>query len=250
MMPHRELETEIRLQKVLASAGLGSRRHGEALIAAGRVAVNGQRVSAQGLRVNPARDSVEVDGIAVPTAAGLVHLALHKPSGVLSTMSDPYGRPCIGDFVPDQPRQFHVGRLDAATEGLLLLTNDGALAHRLLHPSYGVAKTYLAEVRGPVPAGLARQLSDGVELDDGPARVEHFRVVATSGRRVSVELVIHEGRKHVVRRLLAAVEHPVERLVRTQIGPQALGDLRPGRSRRLSTAEVRVLDAATQRNSP
>jgi 23S rRNA pseudouridine2605 synthase len=246
MTAHPEPEDRIRLQKVLATAGLGSRRHGEKLIATGRVVVNGRAVTQQGTRVNPARDMIEVDGVRVPTAAGLVHLALHKPAGVLSTMSDPSGRPCVGDFVPASPRLFHVGRLDAQSEGLLLLTNDGDLAYRLTHPSFGVPKTYLAEARGPVRADLARRLRAGVHLADGPVRVEHFRVVGSTGRRVSVELVVHEGRKHVVRRLLAAVGHPVERLVRTRIGPIGLADLPPGRRRQLSVTQVRALDAAAQ----
>lgn len=235
----------VRLQKVLAAAGLGSRRACEELIAAGRVEVDGTRVRTQGLRVNPARAVVRVDGARIPTAPGLVHLALNKPRGVLSTMRDPHGRPCVGDLVVERTeRLFHVGRLDADTEGLLLLTNDGALAHRLAHPSHGVEKTYLAEVPGPVPRGLGSRLRGGVTLEDGPVTVHRFRVVGGVGSRVMVELVLHEGRNHLVRRLLAEVGHPVSRLVRTKVGPVPLGDLRPGGLRRLSTGEVSRLYTA------
>ena len=230
----------VRLQKVLAAAGVGSRRTCEQLIAAGRVEVDGEVVRTMGVRVHPERAVIKVDGLRVGTeAAGLVHLALNKPAGVVSTMSDPEGRPSLGDYVEGRrERLFHVGRLDADTEGLILLTNDGELAHRLTHPSFEVAKTYLAEVDGPVARDVGRRLREGVELDDGVVAVDSFRVVGRTGSRVMVELVLHEGRKHVVRRLLAAVGHPVERLVRTRVGPIRLGDLRPGRSRTLSPAEV------------
>jgi 23S rRNA pseudouridine2605 synthase len=230
----------VRLQKVLAAAGVGSRRASERLIAAGRVEVDGEVVRTMGVRVHPERAVIKVDGLRVGTeAAGLVHLALNKPAGVVSTMSDPEGRPSLGDYVEGRrERLFHVGRLDADTEGLILLTNDGELAHRLSHPSFEVAKTYLAEVDGPVARDLGRRLRDGVELDDGVVAVDSFRVVGRTGSRVMVEVVLHEGRKHVVRRLLAAGGHPVERLVRTRVGPIRLGDLRPGRSRTLSPAEV------------
>jgi 23S rRNA pseudouridine2605 synthase len=234
-------ESGVRLQKVLAAAGVGSRRACEELIAAGRVEVDGRRINEMGVRVDPATAVIRVDGLRVTTdEAGLLHLALNKPRGVVSTMSDPQGRPSIGDYVPDRQgtRLFHVGRLDAETEGLILLTNDGDLAHRLAHPSYGVPKTYLAEVAGPVARGLGRQLRAGVALDDGVAAVDAFRVVGRSDGRVMVELVLHEGRKHVVRRLLDAVGHPVQRLVRTGIGPVTLGDLRPGRTRPLTRDEV------------
>jgi 23S rRNA pseudouridine2605 synthase len=230
----------VRLQKVLAAAGVGSRRACEQLIAAGRVEVDGEVVRAMGVRVHPERAVIKVDGLRVGTeAAGLVHLALNKPAGVVSTMSDPEGRPSLGDYVEGRrERLFHVGRLDADTEGLILLTNDGELAHRLSHPSFEVAKTYLAEVDGPVARDLGRRLRDGVQLDDGVVAVDSFRVVGRTGSKVMVELILHEGRKHVVRRLLAAVGHPVERLVRTRVGPIRLGDLRPGRSRTLSPVEV------------
>jgi 23S rRNA pseudouridine2605 synthase len=154
-------------------------------------------------------------------------------------MSDDRGRPTVGDLVADRPeRLFHVGRLDADSEGLLLLTNDGELAHRLMHPSFGVSKTYLATVPAPIARGVARQLRDGVELEDGPVRVDAFRVVQTSGGRAIVEVVLHEGRKHIVRRLLEAVGHPVQRLVRTSIGPVRLGGQRAGTVRELTRAEL------------
>ncbi|MDQ3431892.1 MAG: rRNA pseudouridine synthase, partial [Actinomycetota bacterium] len=217
---------------MLAQAGLGSRRACEQLIEEGRVEVNGEPVRVQGKRVDPERDTVRVDGSLLPTIPGLVHLAVNKPRGMLSTMSDPQGRLSLADLLQGRrERLFHVGRLDADTEGLLLVTNDGQLAHRLAHPSYEVAKTYLAEVTGPVPRDLGRRLRAGVDLDDGPAQVDSFRVVGHAGARVMVEVVLHEGRKHVVRRLLATVGHPVDRLVRTHVGPVALGSMRPRKVR-------------------
>lgn len=240
----------VRLQKVLAAAGVASRRAAEELIAAGRVAVDGETVREQGRRVDPASAEIRVDGVRITTAeSGLVHLALNKPTGVVSTMHDPEGRPDLSKYVRHRTtgqsaRLFHVGRLDAETEGLLLLTNEGDLAHRLTHPSYGVQKTYLAEVPGPVPRGVGARLRDGIDLDDGPVRVDSFRVVDRVGNRVMVEVIVHEGRKHVVRRLLDAAGHPVRRLVRTHFGPVALGDLRPGVVRPLTTEEVAALRSA------
>jgi 23S rRNA pseudouridine2605 synthase len=232
----------IRLQKVLAAAGFGSRRACEALIAAGRVEVDGRVVREQGIRVDPEQAAIRVDGVTVPTAPGSVILAVNKPRGVLSTMSDDRGRPCLGDLVADRPeRLFHVGRLDAETEGLILLTNDGDLAHRLAHPSHGVAKTYVATVAGPLSRGVGRRLTAGVDLDDGPARAVSFRVLQQAPGRVLVELVMHEGRNRIVRRMLDAVGHPVQALVRTQMGPIRLGQQRPGSARVLSAAETRAL---------
>jgi 23S rRNA pseudouridine2605 synthase len=229
----------VRLQKVLAAAGLGSRRACEDLIATGRVSVDGVQVQEMGLRIDPATAIVHVDGERINVRDDLVYLALNKPRGVLSAMSDDRGRPTVGDLVADRPeRLFHVGRLDADSEGLLLLTNDGELAHRLMHPSFGVSKTYLATVPAPIARGVARQLRDGVELEDGPVRVDAFRVVQTSGGRAIVEVVLHEGRKHIVRRLLEAVGHPVQRLVRTSIGPVRLGGQRAGTVRELTRAEL------------
>ncbi|WP_131746456.1 pseudouridine synthase [Frankia sp. Cppng1_Ct_nod] len=232
----------VRLQKVLAAAGLGSRRHSEELIAAGRVRVDGRVVEAQGMRVDPETAVIEVDGTRVVTRAGLMHLALNKPAGVLSAMSDDRGRPTVADLVADfGPGLFHVGRLDADSEGLLLVTNDGDLAHRLSHPSFGVAKTYLVEVSGPLGRDVPRWLRAGVTLTDGPVEVDAVRIVSSSGPRVMLEITLHEGRKHVVRRLMDAVGHPVRRLVRTRIGPVYLGSLRAGTTRHLSRAEVGAL---------
>ena len=232
----------VRLQKVLAAAGFGSRRACEELIARGRVEVDGRIVREQGVRVDPDRAVIRVDGERVPTAAGTVVVAVNKPRGVLSTMSDDRGRPNLGDLVADRSeRLFHVGRLDADTEGLILLTNDGELANRLAHPSFGVAKTYLATVAGPVPRSVGRQLTQGIELDDGPARADSFRVLQGIPGQVLVEIVLHEGRNHIVRRMLDAVGHPVLALVRTRVGPIALGQQRPGTVRVLSGPETRAL---------
>ena len=236
----------IRLQKVLAAAGVGSRRACEELIAAGRVSVDGRVVTELGTRVDPATAVVAVDGNRIKTRDDLVYLALNKPRGVLSAMSDPRGRRTVADLVAERPeRLFHVGRLDADSEGLLLLTTDGELAHRLMHPAFGVAKTYLATVPAPVRRDVGRRLRAGVELADGPVRVDAFRIVQTSGDRAIVEVVLHEGRKHIVRRLLDAVGHPVERLVRTAIGPLRLGGQRAGTVRELTAAELAALYRAT-----
>jgi 23S rRNA pseudouridine2605 synthase len=241
----------IRLQKVLASAGVGSRRACEQLIAAGRVSVDGEIVDQLGARVDPATAVVQVDGVRVIVRSDLVYLALNKPRGVLSAMSDDRGRATVADLVADRPeRLFHVGRLDADSEGLLLLTNDGDLAHLLMHPSFGVVKTYLADVPGPVDGGLGRRLRAGVELADGPVRVDSFRLVQQSGARALVEVALHEGRKHIVRRLLAEVGHPVDRLVRTAIGPLQLGGQHPGTVRELTRKEVGALFGAVDAQRP
>jgi 23S rRNA pseudouridine2605 synthase len=238
-------ETGIRLQKVLAAAGLGSRRACEQLIADGRVSVDGEPVREQGRRVDPATAVVRVDGMRITAPSGSVHLSLNKPRGMVTSMTDPEGRPTVGDLVEGRKeRLFHVGRLDADTEGLLLLTNDGELAHRLTHPSFVVPKTYLAEVPGPMARDVGRRLRAGVDLEDGLVRVDEFRLVDSSAGRVLVEIVLHEGRKHVVRRLLEAVGHPVGRLVRTQVGPVRLGDQRPGKLRPLTSQEVGALYSA------
>jgi 23S rRNA pseudouridine2605 synthase len=204
-----------------------------------------------GLRVDPSTAVVHVDGARINVREDLLYLALNKPRGVLSAMSDSRGRQTVGDLVAQVPeRLFHVGRLDADSEGLLLLTNDGELAHRLMHPTFGVPKTYLATVPGPVGRDVGRQLRAGVDLDDGPARADGFRIVQTSGARAIVEIVLHEGRKHIVRRLLAAVGHPVERLVRTAIGPVRLGGQRAGSIRELTRDELadlhRLIDRSTE----
>jgi 23S rRNA pseudouridine2605 synthase len=238
-------ESEVRLQKVLAAAGLGSRRACEELIAAGRVTVDG-RTAELGDRVDPATAVIHVDGERVVVDPRLTYLALNKPRGVVSTMADERGRTSLTDLLGDAvPRRvYHVGRLDTDSEGLLLLTNDGELANRLTHPSYGVAKTYLAQVTGRVTAAVRRRVLAGVELEDGPARADSFRVVDSVGGASLVEVVLHEGRTHIVRRLLAEVGHPVTRLVRTAVGPVALGDIKPGRWRHLSRTEVAALYAA------
>jgi 23S rRNA pseudouridine2605 synthase len=236
-MPSTETNAD-RLQKVLAAAGVGSRRACEELIAAGRVTVDGRRAHL-GDKVDPATAVIHVDGERIVTDAAVVYLAMNKPRGVVSTMADEHGRAALSDYLREgDQRVFHVGRLDADSEGLLLLTNDGTLAHRLMHPSFGVAKTYLCEIPGPVPRALGRQLLAGVELDDGPARVDEYRLVDAVGRKALIEIVIHEGRKHIVRRMLDELGHPVSRLVRTAIGPVRLGDLKPGRTRRLTNAEI------------
>lgn len=230
-----------RLQKVLAAAGVGSRRACEDLIFRRRVTVDG-RVAQLGDKVDPATAVIDVDGERLVTDTRLVYLAMNKPRGVVSTMADEKGRAALADFLGRmEERVYHVGRLDADSEGLLLLTNDGTLAHRLTHPSFGVPKTYLAEVAGPLPRSVGRRLLAGVELEDGPAKLDAFRLVDTLNRTAMVELTLHEGRKHIVRRLLDEVGHPVSRLVRTAIGPIRLGDLRPGRTRRLTNAEIAAL---------
>jgi 23S rRNA pseudouridine2605 synthase len=235
----------VRLQKVLAAAGVGSRRQCEELIGEGRVEVDGEIVRRYGARVDPDRQIIKVDGRRIPSRQDLVYLALNKPAGVVTTMSDDRGRPSITDFLGDRAeRLFHVGRLDYDTEGLMLLTNDGELAHRLAHPRYGVAKTYLAEVAGPLPRDVGRRLITGIELEDGVASADKFRVIEQAGKRALVEITLHEGRKHIVRRLLAEAGHPVSRLVRTRVGPVTLGSLRPGSTRALTTREIGELYAA------
>jgi 23S rRNA pseudouridine2605 synthase len=234
-----------RLQKVMAEAGIGSRRYCEELIGEGRVEVDGEIVRRFGARVDPETQVIRVDGRRIPAKAGLAYLAFNKPPKVLTAMSDPHGRKTVADFLGDRSqRLFHIGRLDYDTEGLMLLTNDGELAHRLAHPSFEVAKTYLADVGGQVPRDLGRRLMAGIELDDGVAVADRFRVIDRSGQRALVELTLHEGRKHVVRRMLAAAGHPVTRLVRTDVGPIKLGNLKPGTSRSLSTREIGELYAA------
>ena len=229
----------IRLQKVMAAAGIGSRRACEKMIEEGRVSVNDQVVAEQGRRVDPEVDVIRVDTMRINTAAGQVYLAMNKPKGYVTAMSDPDGRPTVGDLVADRvERLFHVGRLDADTEGLLLLTNDGELAHRLSHPSYEVPKTYLAEVLGPVARDVGKRLREGVRLEDGIVRVDSFKLVDSTSNRVLLEIVLHEGRKHIVRRALAEVGHPVQRLVRTSVGPVQLGPQKPGKIRALTRDEL------------
>ncbi|MEV0396928.1 pseudouridine synthase [Polymorphospora rubra] len=240
-MPSDETRGPERLQKVLAAAGVGSRRACEDLIFRRRVTVDG-RVAQLGDKADPRVAEIRVDGERLITDTRLVYLAMNKPRGVVSTMDDEKGRTALADFLDRvEERVYHVGRLDADSEGLLLLTNDGTLANKLMHPSYGVQKTYLCEVAGPVPKNLGKRLLAGVELSDGPAKLDAFRVVDSLGRTTQVEVTLHEGRKHIVRRLLDEVGHPVSRLIRTSMGPIRLGDLRPGRNRRLTNAEVAAL---------
>ncbi|AVZ72224.1 pseudouridine synthase [Streptomyces lunaelactis] len=238
--PGAEQEGE-RLQKVLARAGMGSRRACEELIDQARVEVNGQIVTEQGKRVDPDHDEIKVDGLTVATQSHLF-FALNKPAGVVATMEDPDGRQCLGDYVNNrETRLFHVGRLDTETEGIILLTNHGELAHRLTHPKYGVKKTYLAAIQGPLPRDLGKRLKDGIELDDGYARADHFRVVENTGKNYLVEVTLHEGRKHIVRRMLAEAGFPVDKLVRVSFGPIALGDQKSGWLRRMTNTEVGML---------
>lgn len=228
-----------RLQKVLAAAGLGSRRACEQMIADGRVEVDGVPVTELGVRIDPSRQKVAVDGLPVQLDDSKVYLVFNKPVGVISTMEDEEGRLSVGDYTyTRKERLFHVGRLDQDTSGLLLLTNDGELAHRLQHPSYSVPKTYVAKVPGPVKKGLGNILREGVELEDGVVKVDDFSVVASQPGWAMVQLVIHEGRKHVVRRLLEEVGYPVEELVRTQVGEIRMGDLRPGNLRAVTPDEL------------
>ncbi|MCT1829360.1 pseudouridine synthase [Brevibacterium luteolum] len=229
----------VRLQKVLADAGLGSRRACEQLIADARVEVDGQIVTELGTRIDPETQTVHVDSMRIVTAPDRVYLAINKPAGVVSTMDDPEGRPSLAEYLRDRPeRLFHVGRLDAETEGLLLITNDGELSNRLTHPSYEIPKTYLAQVRGPVAKDVGARLREGIELDDGIARVDSFKLIDSTPGRALVELVLHEGRNRIVRRLFDAVGNPVDRLVRTHFGPIALAEQRQGKVRDLRPDEI------------
>lgn len=229
-----------RLQRTLARAGLSSRRGSEELIKAGRVEVNG-RPASLGDKVDPEQDEVRVDGVRVSVDPGLRYVALHKPKGVTTTMRDRHAERDLRDYLPEGPRVFPVGRLDRDTEGLLLLTNDGDLAHRLAHPRHGVEKEYLAEVDGsPTPARIGR-LRRGVELDDGIAKAVDARSVGRAGGRFAVRVVMTEGRKREVRRMLEAVGLPVRRLIRTRVGPVRLGRMKAGELRDLSHDEVRDL---------
>jgi 23S rRNA pseudouridine2605 synthase len=231
-----------RLQKVLARAGVGSRRVCEDMIDAGRISVNGAVVMVQGMRVDPETAVIAIDGRRIDIRNDKVTYAMNKPFGVITAMSDDRGRPTVGDMMGDLAAGLvHVGRLDQDTEGLLLLTTDGELAHRLAHPSYEVKKTYLAQVSGSVSRDLGRRLRQGVELEDGPVKVDSFQVMDTHAGQSVVEIVLHEGRKHIVRRLLAEVGLPVNRLTRTAVGPIELARMRTGTIRKLTRAEVGAL---------
>lgn len=234
-----------RLQKVLARLGFGSRRLCEELIADERVTVDGE-VAVLGCRVDVETALVEVDGAPVGIRPDLVYYLLNKPAGVITTADDPQGRPTVVQIVPDEPRVFPVGRLDADTEGLLLLTNDGELTHRLTHPSFGVEKEYLTQVKGEPSRAEVRLLREGVELDDGPTARARVTLVEPTLMRIT----IHEGRNRQVRRMCEAVGHPVVRLVRTRIGPIVDRRLRPGDWRALARDEVRELEVATGAGKP
>ncbi|MEX1047695.1 MAG: pseudouridine synthase [Actinomycetota bacterium] len=229
-----------RLQKALARAGMASRRGSEELISRGRVTVNG-RIASLGDRVDPASDEVTVDGHQVPLNPELRYFAINKPVGVVSTLSDPQGRTDLTTLLPKEPRVFPVGRLDYESEGLLLVTNDGELANRITHPRYGVEKEYLAEVEGLPSTKHESKLRAGLDLEDGPARVLRVRAMSSSRGKGALRLVMGEGRKREVRRLLAAVGLPVTRLVRLRVGPINLGQTAPGEVRELSPMEIRAL---------
>jgi 23S rRNA pseudouridine2605 synthase len=239
------VEGGVRLQKVLAQAGLGSRRASEELIANGHVEVDGQVVTELGVRVDPATAVIHVDGLRIQLDQAKVTIALNKPLGVVSTMDDPKGRPTVADLIRNrEERLFHVGRLDADSEGLLLLTNDGELANRLSHPRYKIAKTYLVTVEGEIFPRVGRELLKGIELDDGIAKMDAVHVVQQIDGYAMLEVVLHEGRNRIVRRMFDAVGHPVTRLVRTRIGPIPLGDLKSGRTRVLGRTELGTLMGA------
>jgi 23S rRNA pseudouridine2605 synthase len=236
----------VRLQKLLAQSGVASRRRCEELMLAGLVEVDGEVVTRLGTKVDPRTAVIRVEGKRLPPVSPHVYLVLNKPRGVVSTMSDPEGRRTLSDYVEDRPeRLFHVGRLDTDTEGLILLTNDGDFAQRVAHPSYELDKTYVAEVEGQVSKATVRRLLAGVTLEDGPVEVSAAKVVSTRPERSIVEVVIHEGRNRIVRRLLDEVGHPVRRLTRTAIGPVVLRGLRSGQLRDLTREELgTLLDAA------
>jgi 23S rRNA pseudouridine2605 synthase len=239
-----------RLQKVLARAGLGSRRAAEGLIADGRVTVDGA-VARLGQRIDPEHAQVEVDGVPVTVREGVVYYLLNKPRRVVTTAHDPEGRPTAVELVPAEPRVFPVGRLDYETEGLLVLTNDGELAQLVTHPRHGIEKAYLAEVSGVPSRAAIRTLRDGVVLDDGPTAPARVRLVQDQGGTAALEIVVHEGRNRIVRRMCEAVGHPVRRLVRIRVGPITDRRLAPGAWRPLRPREVQALyRAATQAGTP
>ncbi|MEJ7796003.1 MAG: pseudouridine synthase [Nocardioides sp.] len=239
MGPALDEDGLIRLQKLLAQSGVASRRKCEEMMLAGEVVVDGEVVTRLGTKVDPLVAVIRVSGRRLPPISPHVYLVLNKPRGVVSTMSDPEGRRTLADVVADRPeRLFHVGRLDTDTSGLLLLTNDGDFAHRMAHPSFEVDKTYVAEVDGEITRATLQQLRDGVTLDDGPVAVSTAKVVTQGAGKSIVELVIHEGRNRIVRRLLDHVGHPVRRLTRTAIGPVVIGQLRSGDLRDLTLDEL------------
>jgi pseudouridine synthase len=232
-------ETGVRLQKVMAAAGVASRRASEDLIAAGRVRVNGQVVREPGRRIDPAVDKLAVDNVAIQLDPSKRYVMLNKPVGIVSSLADENGRPDLREYTEQyEERLFNVGRLDAETSGLLVLTNDGDLAHVLAHPSFGVMKTYIAKVRGAMTPQTVQQLTTGIELDDGPIAADKARLLETSGAYSLVEVTLHSGRNRIVRRMLKEVGHPVVDLVRRSFGPLHLGNLRIGATRELTTEEL------------
>lgn len=235
-----EPATGVRLQKVLAAAGIASRRASEVLISEGRVEVNSEVVLEQGRRVDPEHDVIRVDGSRIPPPRRHRYLALNKPRGVVATMNDPEGRRTVADLIAPHSteRLFHVGRLDTDTEGLLILTNDGDFAHRLAHPSFQVPKTYIAEVNGAVGEQTLRRLRRGISLEDGPVQPTSVKIVSTAGDKTLLKITIQEGRNRIVRRTMEAVGHPVRRLSRIGIGPVRLGNLKVGEYRDLTREEL------------
>ena len=231
-----------RLQKVLAAAGIASRRASEILIDEGRVEVNGKVVTEQGRRVNPETDQIRVDGSRIPPPRRHLYLVLNKPRGVVSTLEDPEGRPTLSDYLPaTKERLFHVGRLDTDTEGLIVLTNDGDFAHRLAHPSYQVPKTYTVQAAGVMDNRIIRRLEKGVTLEDGPVRPDKVKLISRGQDRTLLAITLHEGRNRIVRRMMDTVGHPVDRLSRTESGPIRIGNLRPGETRDITREELGAL---------
>lgn len=231
-----------RLQKVMAHAGVGSRRLCENLIEQGRVSVDGQVITRLGVRVDPAKVAIHVDGMPIQIDESKLTVALYKPPGVVSTMEDDMGRPGLAQYVADVPsRLYHVGRLDQDTEGLILLSNDGELTHRLTHPSYEVPKTYIARVEGSVTRGLGRALTKGITLEDGPIKVDKFVLREAALRNSIVEITLHSGRNRIVRRIMEEVGHPVMELVRTKFATIEVGHLKPGRTRAIAGSELSTL---------
>ena len=235
-----ELHDGIRLQKVLAQAGVASRRAAEDLIFRGRVEVNGTVVKEQGRRVDPVHDVIRVDGARIPPQAEHLYVVLNKPRGVVSTMEDPHGRPALQEYVKayTAERLFHVGRLDAETEGLLILTNDGEFSQRMMHPSFEVPKVYLAEITGVITEASLKNLRKGITLDDGPVMPDKVDLIQRGADRSLVRVTLHEGRNRIVRRMFDEIGQPVRQLSRIAIGPVRLGELKSGAVRELSREEL------------
>ncbi len=231
---------QTRLNKIIADAGIASRRAADQLILEGRVSVDGEVITELGNKFDPEICDIKVDGESLSISKSKTYLAFHKPAGVISTMSDPEGRSNLGDFFKDRKdRLYHVGRLDKDSEGLILLTNDGELAHRATHPSYGLEKRYLVEIEGEFNKQLSDQLLQGVRLEDGLARaVKVIHTRAVSRNHHWVEITIHEGRYHIIRRLIESLGLKVLRLIRLDFGPISLGDMKPGRHRVLNSQEM------------